>query len=68
MQQQKGAERLREKIYPKTITFRLTRSARNYIIQRAKLEDTTMTRFLRKIVFEHWTRYGGSDHLHESDA
>jgi hypothetical protein len=44
---------LRPTLYQDTITFRLTRACRDYIIEQAKIESITMTQFLRDVVLAH---------------
>lgn len=44
---------MRPTLYQETITFRLTRTCRDYIIEQAKIESITMTEFLRDVVQAH---------------
>jgi uncharacterized protein (DUF1778 family) len=53
---------LRQQKYQETITLRLTRAARDYIVARAKIERITMTQFLRRILLAHWKQHAGLGH------
>jgi hypothetical protein len=41
---------MRPTLYEASLTFRLTRACRDYIIEQAKIKSMTMTEFLRDVV------------------
>jgi hypothetical protein len=44
---------LRPTHYEASLTFRVTRACRDYIVEQSKIESITMTQFLRDVVLAH---------------